>query len=323
MPVLPFALRAIYNQTKDVTLLKEFVPKLVRYFDWWRQTRDADGDYIVSIFHGWESGLDASPIYDLAYGIPPSTPHPPFLDLYPRFTELLIFYKWVYGWNQTDILNLKHKVPILDGYFVVQDVGVNSVYAAGWGVLADLASQFDTDLAQQCKNIQMVTEKAIIDKLWDNNLKRFVSTYKDKNGKTVAVDYETVQSLFPLLLESLPEEYQQSIVNTQLRNASKFWLQYPIPSTSASAAQFTPVFTTDLMWRGPTWPIQNWLVMEGLHKHNVFGDTINELMDKWIALYEKSGIWEQYNPITGENYGVEGLAMSTLIVDWLYRLGRV
>ena len=79
-------------------------------------------------------------------------------------------------------------------------------------------------------------------------------------------------------------------------------------------------------------------------------------MDRWIALYEKVGVWEQYNPETGEsshsfplpssplssppfsslysffllfilisgaNYGVEGLGMSTLIVDWLYRLGRV
>lgn len=47
------------------------------------------------------------------------------------------------------------------------------------------------------------------------------------------------------------------------------------------------------------------------------------VMDRWLALYIETGIWEQYNPLTGANYGVEGLGMSTLIVDWLHRLGRV
>jgi hypothetical protein len=63
-------------------------------------------------------------------------------------------------------------------------------------------------------------------------------------------------------------------------------------------------------------------------------------MDRWTALYLESGIFEQYNPETGAPYGVEGLGMrcvslccccalsdtlmcaSTLIVDWLIRLGR-
>ena len=36
---------------------------------------------------------------------------------------------------------------------------------------------------------------------------------------------------------------------------------------SKSAPQFTPDFTVDLMWRGPTWPILNWFVMEGLVLH--------------------------------------------------------
>lgn len=74
------------------------------------------------------------------------------------------------------------------------------------------------------------------------------------------------------------------------------------------------------------------------------------MLDRWIALVEKSGIWEmyvvcvrvclcapctapltsrwarcttRYNPLTGAPYGAVGLGMSTLIVDWLYRLGRV
>jgi hypothetical protein len=49
--------------------VQELVPKLVSYFQWWAETRDVDGNGLVTIIHGWESGLDASPAYDEAYFI--------------------------------------------------------------------------------------------------------------------------------------------------------------------------------------------------------------------------------------------------------------
>lgn len=68
------SLRAIYEQTKDVDLLREVVPKLVKYFYWWKENRDVDGDGLVTILHPWESGIDLSPAYDPALGVPQSTP---------------------------------------------------------------------------------------------------------------------------------------------------------------------------------------------------------------------------------------------------------
>lgn len=325
MPVLPYSVKAMWDQTQDLSILKEFVPSLVRYLDWWRTTRDANGDYLVSIFHGWESGLDSSPIYDPSYGLPPEITHPKWAELYPHFLEFIFYYKLEYDWNQTAMLERKHPALPLSNYFIVQDVGINSVYASGWGVLSDLAANFDKNLSAYCKQHQINAENAIISKLWSSQLNRFISTYTDRDGHTQVVDYEVVQSLFPLLLQSISPAMVNTIVTTQLTNASKFWLSYPVPSVSASDARFNPVFVeaNDLMWRGPTWPILNWFVMEGLSKKQIYNTTMNELLDRWISLYEKSGVWEQYNPETGVNYGVEGLGMSTLIVDWLYRLGRV
>jgi hypothetical protein len=69
MPVLPYSLRSIYNVTSDVELLKEIVPKLVKYFDWWRNTRALDDTGLVTILHPWESGLDLTPAYDAALGV--------------------------------------------------------------------------------------------------------------------------------------------------------------------------------------------------------------------------------------------------------------
>lgn len=55
----------------------------MRYFRWWAQTRALDGDGLVYIIHGWESGLDASPAYDGAYGIPEFDPIPRFAQVRP------------------------------------------------------------------------------------------------------------------------------------------------------------------------------------------------------------------------------------------------
>jgi hypothetical protein len=64
------------------------LPKLVRYFQWWRTTRDS-GDGLVSIIHNWESGLDASPAYDQMFHVNVTlVDQKSFWQLYPKFVEL-------------------------------------------------------------------------------------------------------------------------------------------------------------------------------------------------------------------------------------------
>ena len=60
MPVLPYSLRAIYQASRDPAHIQEFLPALVRYFQWWRATRD-DGDGLVAAIHNWETGAPPSP----------------------------------------------------------------------------------------------------------------------------------------------------------------------------------------------------------------------------------------------------------------------
>ena len=47
------------------------------------------------------------------------------------------------------------------------------------------------------------------------------------------------------------------------------------------------------------------------------------IMNKWVEMVERNGIWEHYNPDTGVGYGAEGLGMSCLVVDWMARLKLV
>jgi hypothetical protein len=308
MPMLPWSLRAIWNATHDVELLKEFVPKLVAYFDWWAAERDPDGDGLVSIIHPWESGIDASPLYDPAHGIKPKN-QGKFWKHYPKF--IILQYKFRRAkWNRAKIL--QHE------WFNFEDVGVCAVYAAGWGVLGSLAAEFDDDLATKCKQ-QAKFEQAIISKCWDEQLGRFVSFYH-KKGKEHVATAETIQALFPLLLESLPANILDKLISN-LKDPEKFWLPHPVPSVAKSEPTFNPL-RSRLLWRGTTWPVDQWFVMEGLIAHG-HEDIAKELLDKWVNTYLEHGVWEYYNPLTGEGLGEEGIGMSCCIVDMLNRLGKL
>lgn len=62
--------------------------------------------------------------------------------------------------------------------------------------------------------------------------------------------------------------------------------------------------------------------MEGLLKHG-YNYVANRILDRWIEMYQKYGISEYHNPITGEMEGQEGLGMATTIIDILHHLKRI
>ena len=82
-------------------------------------------------------------------------------------------------------------------------------------------------------------QHCISDNVTSSHRQRYTSTYKTPEGHTVQTPVETVQTLFPLLLETTPPE-QLDIIVSHLTNSSKFWLPYPVPSVSADAPQACP-----------------------------------------------------------------------------------
>ena len=73
---------------------------------------------------------------------------------------------------------------------------------------------------------------------------------------------------------------------------------YPIPSVSRSDPAYNPVFTIDLMWRGPSWAAPNYFILEGLRNSNQT-ELFKEIGKKWVNEALKNGIWEMWNPETG------------------------
>lgn len=315
-PMIVFSLERIWRASGEISVLKEFVPKVVALLDWWVTTRDPAGSGLVAIIHGWESGLDASPAYDEAYGV--SNPKPKFLELYPKFYEFCFRYRDRYHWNETEIVRAK------DAFFV-QDLLVNSVVGRGWKILGSLAGVLNNSALQlKCAQRYKTLRDAVV-RQWNPALNRFpAAIYRNSHGDMVAARAESVQSMMPLLFDDLPSSMVDAIIETQLTNTSRFWSTFPIPSTSLSDPAFEARMggagEGDLMWRGPTWPILTFLCVEGLLTHGR-ADLALKLVEQWVLLYSLSGVYEQYNPLTGAPYGPQGLGMSTLIVDAMYTVG--
>jgi glycogen debranching enzyme len=305
MPMLAYSLKAIWQATHKENLLKEFMPKIAKFMEWWTY-RDHDNDGLISIIHPWESGIDASPTYDPVFHL--SNPGPG--NMYLHFWSLLLKYRKV-GWNQQKILQGE--------WFNVEDVGVCSVYADCWGVLASLAEKFDRELTVRYRTQYRRYREAIIRKCWDEERGQFVS-YFHKNGTEIASPAETIQTLLPILLEDLPAHILQKLV-AKIKDPNKFWMPYPVPSVARDNKIFNPNRSL-LLWRGPVWPGTTWLVMEGLLKHGFKAEAV-AILDRWSELYLRNGIWEYYNPLTGKGLGQKGQGMSTIIVDMLERFGKV
>jgi hypothetical protein len=274
MPVLPYSLRAIYEKSgRNKQILSEFLNPLVNYFTWWRSERDL-GDGLVVAIHNWETGLDASPAYDPAFHVYVTEVNETSRnELYPKFIELCESYRFIYHWNTTEILSRETapKLPKrIDNWFLVKDLALNSVYASGWDILGDLASEFgDDELAGRCHAEAKRTSDAILTKMWIDEQGRFNSLYIDADGIEKASIANTVQNLFPLLLRDLPADKVDFIAD-QLADENKFFTPFTIPTVARDDPQFCPTFDADLMWRGPIWGFTNWFLLEGLELHGQF-----------------------------------------------------
>lgn len=93
---------------------------MVEYYEWWAKIRQPDNDGLIVVIHPWESGLDASPMYDEALGVKHDKPK--LMEMYPQFEKLLIKYKFKYKWDQKKIVGpkeypAKHYWP---DYFVIK-----------------------------------------------------------------------------------------------------------------------------------------------------------------------------------------------------------
>jgi glycogen debranching enzyme len=109
------------------------------------------------------------------------------------------------------------------------------------------------------------------------------------------VNVRTPFNLFPLLTGRLPAGVADQLVE-HLTNEREFWPRYPVPTVALD----DPKYSSQTMWRGPTWVNVNYLLIEGLERAG-YVDAARELRLRSLEMMMgDKDIFEFYEPETGD-----------------------
>ena len=74
-----------------------------------------------------------------------------------------------------------------------------------------------------------------------------------------------------------------------------------------------PRFEPTLYWRGPVWPILNWVLQRGLARYG-FDALAEQIRTTLVSLARDGGFWEHYDPTTRNGHGGEQFAWTAALV---------
>ncbi len=303
-PVLGIAVETVYAKTRDADFLDRVLPLVEKYFLWLDEFRDPDNDNLISIINPHESGLDWSPHFDETLGFKEKTKDRKRLRRLGIADRLCDFRNKIHGFDSKKILAL--------GYYDVEDVMMNVVYGASLksiGRLFEIQGKQEKAISFYEKS-RAVTKSLVLKCLHDDGL--FYSIWGKEEKKLLV---KTFVSLMPIMLEDMPRNIIETLVERHLINAAEFWPPYPIPSVALDEPTFDPA-ENRFIWRGPTWMNTNWFIVRGLRYHG-YNEIADEIVEKSKLLIERSGFREYFNPFTGEGYDTRDFGWSTLIVDMI------
>jgi hypothetical protein len=303
--------------------LEQLYPRLLAWHRYLASARDPGGSGLMLIYHPWESGTDNSPRWDsslarLEIGELPAyqrhdlkhvedpSERPTHFE-YDRYLWLVELLKQA----AYDDAAIQRSHP-----FQVRDVLMTAIFAAACEALVSLGTELGApidDLAQLtawCRRSGEAVQNA-----WDADL--CVALDWDVNaGQTVRV--ETCAGLAPLLVPDLSAELLTAVI-AKLQGAGfagAAGLAYPaVPSTVPGSPGFQP----RSYWRGPSWPVANWLFWWAMRRHGQH-EAAAKLRAANLALLDRPSaeFAEYFEPYTAEPLGsLEQSWTAAVALDWL------
>lgn len=299
-PLAARAVQRIFELGGDLHFLKEIVPKLKKYYDWIAENRDFDGDGLVTIISPFESGMDWKPSYDTALGQE------------GKKADWRLFLK-VVGVDFRNYLHDYDNATIQKkAYFLVKDVGFNTMYADNLKALADLCRATQDVEEEKYAMLSKRVAKTMLEVMYHREDCAFYDTYGPSNKK---IDVLTPTAFFPSVLNEIPDSITRSVIEKHLINGNQFKARYPLPSLALNHPAFDPE-ESRYLWRGPTWVLNNWFLHQYLMRKG-YDEQCTMLIKSIRELVLRSGFREYYNPFTGEGYGATDFTWSCLLVDMI------
>ncbi len=294
---------------------------LVRWHRWLAEARDPEQVGRITLYHGWESGMDNSPRWNAPYAniVAGDVPHYQRAD-----TEIITDASQRpsdgeydrYLWLVEEMKSVGYDDAMLPKVmsFAVQDVFVSAIFAVACDVLANIGEDHKRpnadvrDLyswAQRFRNgvVQTADQRSGAAKDFDL-----------RTGSWIATD--TVAQFAPLLCGGLSHDQERALL--KILEGPRF-LAHPdlrfglIPSTSPVSKDFRP----REYWRGPVWPVLNWLFSWAFARRG-WSERSLLLRSEGLRQASDGTFAEYYEPFTGEPLGsMQQSWTAAAVLDWL------
>jgi hypothetical protein len=290
------------------------------WYRWVGAVRDPDRTGLVEIYHGWESGMDNSPRWDAGYANVV-----PDLDLLPAKRRDLQFVQDAaqrptdgeyrkYLWLVHQMKQVRFDEEAMrDGVdFRMTDVFMSAIAAVGSEVLAEIGDELGRAAeATELRSLASRFRRGVL-----STVSPVTGLARDRDLRTGRwVEEATIGGFAPLLCGG-----DDAVVQRQLRLlAGPQWCGHPElryalpPSTSPSSPGFAP----RTYWRGPQWPVMNWLLCWALRRHGA-DDLAGQIREEALRQLSDLAFGEYYEPFTGEPLGSTYQSWTAAVaLDWL------
>jgi hypothetical protein len=298
-------------------------PRLLAWHRFLARERFDPATGLMTVFHGWESGMDNSPRWDVPYS---NVVPEPGLPVYTRRDTAHVSaagqrptdrdydrYLWLVeearraGYDQARLAGASS--------FRAGDALFTAIFAAACDALAAIApAAADRREAAELRGYAARARAGVLGQA--DPATGLAADVDLRTGKPLRT--ETVAGFAPLIAGGIPPELRRRLTGLLLgpRWCGHRELRWPVPpSTSPCSAAFDP----DCYWRGPVWPVITWLLTRALRRD---GDGATADLLREAALDQLAGspgaFAEYYHPFTGEPLGSMGQSWTAAAaLDWL------
>ncbi len=301
--------------------LHEVYPKLLAWHRYLATQRDPEGSGLVTIFHPWESGTDNSPRWSAALervevGEMPDYERPD-LGHVPDPSERPTGYEYDrFIWLVEVIKRTGCDDALLHGTspFLAKDVLASAILVRANEALLDIAEVAGAPEDDRA-TIRAWIERGRrgLDERWDPKLGLCLD-YDLRASKTLKA--RTIAGFAPLIAGSEKVDRLETLL--RVFDSRVFTgnhdLRWPLPpSTSPDQTGFH----LRSYWRGPIWPVMNWLFWWSLEKTGEH-QRASQIRNSGLAQLSDRCFGEYYEPFTGEALGSDDQSWTAAVaLDWL------
>lgn len=304
-------------------IAEEFYRPLLEWHRYLMSARDPEVSGLVTIVHPWESGMDNSPRWDRAMAriSVPLDQLPPFerRDLAhvddPRQRPTDDDYQR-YMWIVEVLKRGDYRADQLydDLPFRVKDVFFSALLVSANEALVRIASLIDVD-AEDLPIIESWIDRGRLGLAgqWDPELSLCCDLDLIDDS---SIAERTIATFAPLVAGQVTVSMRQALIDLWQSEAFTRYpdLRWPLPP---STSPLSPAFNERAYWRGPVWPVANWMLWRSWRR--IGEDAIaSDLRQSALDQIASAGFTEYVHPFTGEALGsAEQSWTAAAVLDWL------